>query len=71
MNTNRGVWSDELQRSREIKWLLNSSDPILKNIRSSTEFKFWELFKNQVEPELIGVDKSRPKLLAISSRVSV
>jgi len=71
MDTNGGVWSDKLQKSREIKWSLNSSNTILRNIRSNTEFKSQELFKNWVEPELIGIDKSRPKLSATSRRISV
>ena len=39
MDTNRGIWSDRLWRFRRIKWLLNFSDLILRNIGSSTEFK--------------------------------
>ena len=71
MDTNRGVWSDKLQKSREIKWLLNSSNTVLRNIRSNTKFKSWELSKNWVEPGFISIDKSRPKLSATSRRVFV
>jgi len=71
MDTDRDIWSNGLQRSGEIKLLLNFSNPILRNIKSNTEFESWEVSKNWVELGLIGADKSRPKLLATLRRVSV
>ena len=51
--------------------LLNSSNPVLRNIRSSTEFESWKLFIYQVDTGLIGVDNSKPKLSATSQSMSV
>ena len=47
-------------------WLLNSSDPVLRNIRSSTEFKSWKLSTYQIGTRLIDIDNSKPKLSATS-----
>ena len=42
-------------------WLLNVSNPILRNIRSSTEFEPWKLSTYLVGIRLIGINNSKPK----------
>jgi len=71
MDTDKRAWSDGLQRFGDIVWLLNSSDSILRNIRSSTEFKFWELSKYCIDTRVIAIDSFKPKLSATSQSMSV
>ena len=56
MTTDKRVKSNRLWRFGNIVWLLNFSDPVLRNIRSSTEFKSWELFEYHRGTGMINVD---------------
>jgi len=71
IDIDKEAWSDRLQISDDMIWLLNSSDPILRNIRSRTEFDDWELFIQHISTKLIDIDNSRPKLSMTSQSVSV
>jgi len=71
IDTNKGAWSDRLWRSGEIMWLLNSSDPIQRNIRFSTEFKSWKLSAYWVNTRLMNVNSSKLKLSATFQSVSI
>ena len=70
IDTNERAWSNRFWRSSKIMWLLNFSYLVLRNIRSSTEFKPWELSPYWVDTGLIGVDNFKSKLSATSWSMS-
>ena len=52
-------------------WLLNSSNPVLRNIRSSIKLESWELFRYHINTGIIDIDSSKLKLSTTSQSISV
>ena len=65
------AWSEMSYQSGWISWLLNSSDPCLRNMRSMTEFELCLLSIYLVGIWLVGMDKLRSKASVTSKRISL
>ena len=70
METTKEAWSEGLQRSSEIIWLLNSSTFVQRNIEFKT--KIYSNIKQELKQQTwtTGIDNSRLKLLAILLSIS-